>query len=233
MKLNSEQYQMNNKRLITLFFLVFSFVSYSQEEDFQIWTELGLKKEIIDDVSLLLNQEFRFNENATTFDKWHSTLGVSYDINKYIRLRAMYRYTQNKDLEKGFEVAHRTLGDFILRKRVERFRLSYRLRYQMDYEKDFTGEALYMESQALRNRFKVAYNIRKNPLTPFVSYEFLYRLNNPYGNSIERNRFTFGLDYNVTDNLSANVYYRYQTTSGNDVKARNFYITGIGLAYSF
>ena len=233
MILNSEPFQMNSKGLIILLLLFLAFASYSQEKDFQMWTELGIKKEINKDFSLSLNQEFRFNENASTFDKWHSTFGLEYDITKYVRMRVMYRYSQNKDLEKGFEVAHRYLSDVILRKKVKRFNLSYRLRYQMDYEKDFTGEALYMDSQALRSRFMFKYNIRKNPLTPYTSYEFLYRLNNPYGNSIERNRITIGIDYNLTDNLSANLYYRYQTSSGNDVRAKNYYITGIGMSYKF
>jgi long-subunit fatty acid transport protein len=60
----------------------------------------------------------------------------------------------------------------------------------------------------LRSRFEVSYNIKKLPVNPYFSAEMHYQLNNPYGNDIDKWRYTAGMKYNINKRFAIDLFYR-------------------------
>jgi long-subunit fatty acid transport protein len=221
-----------NKTIIRPFFLIIllamGFQTFSQIEDFQLWNGYSVEKELNKKISVGLEQEFRFKNNASQFEDYLTTLGGGYKINKYLKVRGAYRFNYAKSIEEGVKNEHRFNVDLMLRYKLDRFVLGYRARYQVEYEK-----FEYNHYHDLRNKFGVKYNIRKTDFVPFAEYEFNYSLNYPAGNSIYRNRYTFGVDYEISKQLSVYSYYRIQTRRIYDKKPYNYYILGLGANYTF
>ena len=229
---NIEPCRMNKITIRLLFILVIvlakGFETFSQVEDFQLWNGYSLEKNFNKKVAVSVEQEFRIRYNASQFEDYLTTLGGSYKINKYLKAAGAYRFKYAQNIEDGIKNEHRFNIDLMLRYKFDRFILGYRARYQVEYEK-----FEYNHFHALRNKFGVKYNIRKSDFVPFAEYEFYYSLNYPAGNEIYRNRYTLGVDYEITDYLSVYSYYRIQTRRLYDKEPYNFYILGLGANFTF
>ena len=210
---------------ISLLFLLIPSV-FSQTEDFQIWSKLAIKKKINKEISLIFQQDIRFQQNATLFKDYITFLGGQYSFNKKIKIRGIYRYTFSPTIEDGTINEHRFYADLMLRHKIDRFKFKYRGRYQVK-SIDFDIYSMHY----FRNRFTVEYNIPKIPLTPYAEYEFYFSLNNPVKNSIIRNRYTLGADYKISDIMSVYSYYRVIIRREYLRMPYNNYILGIGVKF--
>ena len=59
--------------------------------DFGIWVEAEYGIEIIDDLDLEIEQEFRFDENGQQLGRWHTNIGLGYALTDFVRFGANYR----------------------------------------------------------------------------------------------------------------------------------------------
>ena len=214
-----------------LLFIYFQFLFVlsvsSQTEDFQIWSKLGIKKKVNKEISLIFQQDIRLQQNATLFKDYITFVGGQYAFNKKIKIRGIYRYTHSPTIEDGTVNEHRFYADLMLRHKIDRFKFKYRGRYQVKF--------VYFDISRLhyfRNRFTVEYNIPKIPLTPYAEYEFYYSLNNPYKNSIIRNRYTLGLDEKRKGDIGVYSYYRVILRREYLRIPYNNYIFGIGVKFN-
>lgn len=201
---------------------------FGQEKDFQNWNKISIEKEVIDDLSISLDQEVRLHNNASALKDYISVIGGSYRINKYAKVQGLYRLTVSNDFEEGTSYNHRWYADAMLRYRYARFIFGYRCRYQMAYE-DYNINRWHH----IRNRFSVKYDIPKSKILPYAQYEFYYSLNNPIQNSIEKTRYTFGLEYALTKDIDVSAFYRIQKRRNYGSKPYDRYILGISASYSF
>lgn len=208
--------------------LVQSANSFAQEEDFQSWNNISVSKEIVDDLNVNFKQEVRLFNNATDLKDYITVIGANYRLNKYAKFGALYRLTVANDFDQSTSYEHRWYADAALRYRKSRFILGYRFRYQLSYD-DFTIN----NWSHIRNRFSVKYDIPKSKILPFTEYEFYYALNNPIKNTIEKSRFTMGLEYGVTKYLDLSAYYRIQKRRTYGSKPYNRYILGISASFNF
>ena len=194
-----------NKIKIIFFslFLVYFQNSFGQYQDFHSWSELTIEKKLTKKASLILQQDVRIQNNSTLFKDYITVIGASYKFNKHLKVRASYRFTYSYDIEDLFENEHRFYGDIRLKQKLQRFVFSYRFRYQLKY-----AHFNLNRWHHLRNRFSVKYNIPKSPFLPFAKYEFYYSLNNPVKNSIDRSKYTVGLEYGINKKLSVYTFYR-------------------------
>ncbi len=225
---------MNSRSFLCFIFsLLLGFNSFGQFKDFEQWTDITVTKILSKKYSILVREEVRFNENATSFDDWLTTVGGHYAFNQNIKIQLLYRYALSKDLEEGNRHSHRISSDLYLRYKHRRVVFRYRIRYQRTYSQYNSSELGHLPIQYLRNRFSIKYDIPKTPLMPYVQYEFYYNLNSMASNTIQVNRFTGGLDYDFNDNISTKVYYCFQKRDALSVKAKNTYILGVSLGYEF
>lgn len=204
------------------------FHAQAQINDFQSWNKLSIEKTLNKKVSLILQQDFRFDNNATHFNDYITVLGGHYVFNKYIKVRGLYRFTSTNDIEKGQEKEHRLYGDVILRYKIERVIFRYRARYQVKFVPTDINRWHHM-----RNRFTLKYDIPKTSLLPYVQYEFYYSLNHPAQNKIDRQRCALGLQFDINNYLSVSSFYKVQLKRVYDKIPKNDYILGLGASITF
>lgn len=222
---------MNKKNLYFIIvitgFLGFSTLLNAQVEDFQSWNSIGLSKKINKKISLSFEQEIRLSTNASFLKDYNTSIGGKYKFNKHFKLGGSYKFTSASDIEEGSSFEHRIYTDAIFRYKLHRFIFQNRLRYRIIFE-----PANKTQTQHIRNKFTLKYNIRKSKLLPFAECELYYSLNNPVYNSIDKRRFTTGLQYEVSKLIEISSYYRIQQRRAYNSKPYNYYILGLGINFN-
>jgi len=228
-RLTIEPFQMSKSHfLLGLVFACLFTNAQVPTKDFQSWNSISVEKRIFKKYSILLDQDIRLDQNASMFKDYITVIGAHYVVNKYIKVRGLYRFTLSEDFEDGTSYEHRWYADGMLRYKPGRFIYGYRLRYQLSYE-DLDANRFHH----LRNRFTLKYDIPKSKILPYVGVELYYSLNDPIKNSVERSRYTAGIEYAISDYLGVSCFYRLQKRKTYGSKPYNRYILGLGASYEF
>ncbi|GAH48413.1 unnamed protein product, partial [marine sediment metagenome] len=94
-------------RWFILFLFVHFGTAFSQTNDFEIWSSVQFRKDIGTKITLLLQDEFRFNENAARIDEYFTELGIAYSLNKYVEVTAYYRFIREQQPVSVYSNCHR------------------------------------------------------------------------------------------------------------------------------
>ena len=203
-----------NKSSLVLF-LFCPLLLIAQEKDFQQWSKIGVYYDLNKDLSVSLDQAFRFRENASLTDVSFSNLALKYDIKKW-SVAIGYRYITDFDLSQNTSISQRIYTDISYSKKKKRWRIKNRLRYQYQ-EEIFT----------LRDKIFLKYNIRKTPLEPFTSFELFFK-----DSEFKKWRYTFGVSHPFLKEFEIDAFYRLQQ-SFNTNNPKQLHILGIGMEYKF
>ena len=236
----------------TLHSSLFTLPASAQSDDFGLDFSLEAQKKLNKKWSVSLGGELRTRDNTKTVDRWSVGVGADYKVAKWLKASAGYdllidnrdksTYKSNGDLNKLAEfwgVRHRLnvaltasqkLGDFKVSLR-ERWQYTYRPektidRYDVDDEeyesKTYNGKAKHL----LRSRLQVEYSVPKTSLSPYAHVEFFN------GWSLEKTRYTAGMDYDLSKKHSLGLFYRYQVVRNDDDNDEpNIHL--IGFTYKF
>jgi predicted porin len=188
----------------------------AQEQDFQQWSKIGVSYDLNKDLSVSLDQGFRFRENASLPDVIFSNLSLKYYLIKKWSVAIGYRYITDFDLSQNTSTSHRIYSDINYRKKKKRWLMKNRLRYQYQ-EENFT----------LRDKVSLSYNIRKTPLEPFTAFELFFK-----DSEFKKWRYTLGASYPFLKEFDIDVYYRLQQ-SFNTNNPKQLHILGLGMEYKF
>ncbi|MGB1988441.1 MAG: DUF2490 domain-containing protein [Flavobacteriales bacterium] len=205
---------MNKSSFILLLFCPFLLIA--QEQDFQQWSKIGVSYDLNKDLSVSLDQGFRFRENASLPDVTFSNLSLKYDLIKKWSVAIGYRYITDFDLSQNTSTSHRIYTDVNYRKKKKRWLMKNRLRYQYQ-EENFT----------LRDKVSLSYNIRKTPLEPFTAFELFFK-----DSEFKKWRYTLGASYPFLKEFDIDVFYRLQQ-SFNTNNPKQLHILGLGMEYKF
>lgn len=205
---------MNKSSFILLLFCPFLLIA--QEQDFQQWSKIGVSYDLNKDLSVSLDQGFRFRENASLPDVTFSNLSLKYDLIKKWSVAIGYRYITDFDLSQNTSTSHRIYSDINYRKKKKRWLMKNRLRYQYQ-EENFT----------LRDKVSLSYNIRKTPLEPFTAFELFFK-----DSEFKKWRYTLGASYPFLKEFDIDVFYRLQQ-SFNTNNPKQLHILGLGIEYKF
>jgi predicted porin len=205
---------MNKSSCILLLFCPFLLIA--QEQDFQQWSKIGVSYDLNKDLSVSLDQGFRFRENASLPDVIFSNLSLKYDLIKKWSVAIGYRYITDFDLSQNTSTSHRIYSDINYRKKKKRWLMKNRLRYQ--YQE---------ENFILRDKVSLFYNIRKTPLEPFTAFELFFK-----DSEFKKWRYTLGASYPFLKEFDIDVYYRLQQ-SFNTNNPKQLHILGLGMKYKF
>ena len=200
---------------------LFPSLLFSQQNDFQTWNSIKLKKRIIKRTNLHVNQSIRFRENSSLVDEFFTDMRVKHRIKKTnISFSFGYRFITdyNFDVEGIFH--YRYYIDVSNNKKFRRFRLGVRDRLQYQ---GFSSEYSYI----FRQRLALSYNVKKTPFEPFSQFEYFIPLEEK---EIKKLRFSLGFSYPIYKNLEMNLYYRIQRQI-NTKDPNNLYILGTSLIY--
>ncbi len=218
-------------RWFILFLFVHFGTAYTQTNDFEIWSSVQFRKDIGTKITLILKEEFRFNENAARIDEYFTELGIAYSLNKYVEVTAYYRFIKEQQPISVYNNCHRFYGDVKIEYEIKRFVLSYRFRIQSKYTDIFSDENGLVPTNYHRNKIQLEYDIRQSRLFPYVSGEIYYNLD------VERNgfnkvRYTFGVEYLTKRKNKIETFYRIQNRFS-ITDPLTSYILGVSYSYRF
>ena len=208
----------SNKIILIAAVFQLSFSAFSQDQDFQIWSGAEVKYKWSKKWSFGLEQNVRSAHNSLLVGKTFTEIKVNYDLSKKMSLSGGYRFLQLYIGEKS--MGHRLFADFKYSYKLDRIKLRYRLRYQYQ-------TATEKASRTFRNQFKIAYNLPKTSIEPFLAGESYYTLYRGF----EKYRVTVGLSEKFGKKLKGSIYYRFQReVNYSNVQTQN--ILGVNLAYN-
>ncbi len=220
------------KRNIFLVFIFISSITFSQEQDFEIWTGATVKSKFLKILEISVEEQFRFNNNATQISKYFTDLGLSYDITKNIEIGGFYRYIRFRQLDGNYNYWHRFYTDLTIKKDIRRFQLTFRSRYQARYVDVVYRDLGYLQKNYSRNKLSIEYYHRKYPINFVIANEWYYQINRYEGSKFDKYRIEFGLDYVINQNNKVKASYTLQREI-NVANPLYTYILELGYAYSF
>ncbi|MGH1335745.1 MAG: DUF2490 domain-containing protein [Aureispira sp.] len=101
------------------------------QQDFGIWIGLQLKKEVLKDFSIVLEQQIRTCNNSTQLDDYWAELGLGYAISDYFQLKGNFRYIHDVNKTKNTQNSLRYHADLEYRTPLaKRWKIYYRARFQ-------------------------------------------------------------------------------------------------------
>ncbi len=188
-------------------FLLILFISgqiYAQENDFQIWSDVSAKYKLNKKWRLDGEAGLRTRENSSLLKQIYFEFGGRYKLNKRFDVSAKYRFSNYYRF--GKTNIHRFAADISYDNKWKRFRWQVRGRYQHDYLVSNYSQEFYLQNW--RTKFEVSYNIKRNKLEPFVSFEHYLGLNGKEKYLTTDIRFTLGAAYPVNKWSDLSMSYR-------------------------
>lgn len=210
-------------------FLLFSLLSFSQ--DFEVWTETGVKTKVHKRVAISGELNTRWNTFGlrTLFPQ----VGVEFKIKKWIKPSVEYRFVTKKNEYGNFKPSSSIRTNLDISESFDRLSLGLRLRYQ--YSIDHGGGSDYDDDfdQAIRFRPYLKYDINDFPITPSLETEFFLDpkggINGPEFTKI---RYTVGLEYETNNDHGVEIKYRIDQRLGEDRQPYK-HILCLSYRYSF
>ncbi|PKQ62300.1 hypothetical protein BZG02_13385 [Labilibaculum filiforme] len=185
---------------LLLFLLVFTSSAKAQEveNDFQSRTSFTLSTKLLKNLKLNVTPELRFDDSFA-LDKYLLETKLSYDLSKEFSLGAAYRYYANKRESKSTEYDNRFTFSAKYEKSFHRFEPSLKLSYTNDSDDD-------SNSNLLRYKTEVKYNIKKSKISPFAGVEAFQEVS---GGDLSKMRYFLGLDYKICKKNYIEASYKY------------------------
>ena len=171
---------------------------YAQEtkvvKDFRVWTGVKVEKKLGKSWEVSLEEEMRFQKDASEIASYFTQAGIDYRINRNFTIDGRYRFIQNQKKDGSFETRSRYNLDLKYKTSFYFISVHARLRYQKEVESmDLLNNRIPYEKY-MRYRAEIRYELMKD-LTPFVSAELFqaHRLHD-YPD-LEQVRFAGGIVY--------------------------------------
>ena len=200
------------KRLLTIVLLLFSVGVFAQSErstDFggivSAEAEVGLGGPF----GLSVEEELRFENNCTQFDRWLNSVGVDYTClhnRMNIGLTADYIRRHN---DRGYYENRGRLGlQVTYTEDWRRFRFQVRSKVIGTFFDERTGEHRVNPRLYWRNRLKVTYQPMNSRFKYALSTELFWLTNDPKKGGIDNLRTVFSVDYRLARQYTLSAFVR-------------------------
>lgn len=189
--------------------LSFPFSLFAQTNDFGAIGSISISKDFGRFSSSKLEQEFRFDQNVTSFNRSLTSLGVNYSLlRKLLMAEADYNfiYQHKNDV---YEFRHRASLGLSTELKLRTLEIGLRTRTQATWRDEQRGSYNYNPKYVWRNKLECAYDIFGSPLKPFISGELFCPVNGAKGFYMDGYRATLGLKYRISRHTSVQVQFRY------------------------
>jgi hypothetical protein len=216
--------------VIVLFTLLLtSGTAFSQDDslDTQFWNETQvtipvIKKDDgsgrkIEKLSFFMNGVLRSNRNFGRFVDRRAGFGFIYRHNRTVSFTPSYIYIAQKPLRQLTVYESRLRLAVNLEKTWKKFAIDDRNLIEYRFRNYAADSVRY------RNRFKFVYPVRKNSkevLAPYASNEIFYDFQ---AKTFSRNELSLGVTRKLNPNVSADVFYLWQTNRSNLLKNVNIF----------
>lgn len=211
----------------------------AQTGEFGTWTSVGIERKW-DKFDLGAETELRTIYGLQLIDRWSLGFDAGYKPLSFLKLSFGYNLMNVLD-QKYSNYQFRNRFNLSATGKIKTGRLSFTLRERLQLTtKDESNRIktdgtidTYKINPALmwRNRLLAEYNIPNSKLTPSLSAESFYELNNPDGNSFTKMRYTLAMDYKLNKKNYLTIYGVYNNGLGTDDDDSGKYI--LGISYKF
>jgi len=212
--------------IVAVLLLALSGISYAyQDGDFQIWHTEGQELKFNKNWRMVLEEEFRYCNDASELYYQHYDFGIACDVNKY--LTASIEYRQIYEGEKGkFKPEFQPNFNITPKYELYGFKIEDRNRLELKFYDDNREDAVEYRNKLL---VKAPWKFTDLGIQPYVSDEVFVRVN---GMAFRRNRFAAGVTLDLLKGIRGDIYYMLQSTkqSGRWTDAN---ILGLKLKVSF
>ena len=99
------------KSFLLIVFLLNTNYTQAQKTDAGLWTAISIDKKLNNKFSANFTEEVRLFQNVQRLNLAYTNLGVSYKLNKYVKLSAVYRFLQKSQDENYISWRHRIYAD--------------------------------------------------------------------------------------------------------------------------
>lgn len=223
---------MRNYRFRYLLLLcgLWSVIACAQINDFGGIGTIALSKKIDRNIDLKLEQEFRFKQNLSIYDRSKTSLGMDYSmLNKNLKVELNYDFI-NQQSEENNEIKHRASLALSTDYKLYKLKFEIRTRGQLTWRDSERGDYNYNPRYVWRNKLNIAYDIFGSPFEPFITGELFTPLNGKKGYYLDGVRATTGLKYRATKHSSVKFELRYDQDL-QQVAAQNIIYAGLGWEY--
>jgi hypothetical protein len=173
--------------------------------DAGLWTSINVEKKINKRLELIFTEGYRRKENLTQTNLFYTDIGFSLKPARFLKFSLSYRSIQKYMEDETYSFRHRLMLDILLKKKFGKITASLRERMQTEVRNVYTSEKGKLPEWYFRNKAELKYDMDK-PITPYVSAELLYQLNDPRdiesNDTWRRARYSVGLEYKLNDRHS-------------------------------
>ncbi len=198
------------------------------KDDWELWTELRLKKPLTESVTLQGVISSRFRKDMGEFYKQFDEAGLTVKIWPWLKMEGAYHfdYSERPVTQDGV-YEHRPYAGLI--PYAKWGALDVENRNRLEY-RDFNG--VLADDWRYRNRTKASFPMGEDhwwEIKPFLSDEIFYGFN---ASEIQKNRFVAGVEKPIQKNLSMEIFYVLESNkTGKDWN--EFHALGIATTLTF
>ena len=233
-------------------------MSFAQSDDFGVWTSISADKKVNKKFSVGIEAEMRTRDNSEKIDRWSFGVDAQYKLTKWLKASVGYSLLDDNNykitykasngmpnkLAEYWAVRHRLNVSLTASQKFGNFQVSLRERWQYTYrpektidqrwdfdDDEYDGKAKTYSGRGkniMRSRVQINYDIPNCHFEPYVSAE-MYN-----GWSVEKMRYTAGVDWKITKKHAVGAYYLYQAVhDDDDDNEPNLHILGLEYKFKF
>lgn len=218
---------------------IFTFIAISgaqtfgQDErlrDFEVWAKLAIEGKPAERIKLGIEQQIRFDENASEVKNYFTELSMNYDLSEQFAVLGRARFlTRNSQDRKNF---FRYQLGLRLKHRSGQFRFNHRLLYQRRDEMGKRANEGDIIIKYVRYRFKTEYKIKSWAYDPIITAEFFKGISSDFANPPNAIRLGIGTERSYDKIGTFGIAYRYDWSLNSEFKVGR-YILALAYTYAF
>lgn len=227
-------------RYTIFLFLSIGNLIFAQNEMYGTWSSIEIEKKT-NKWDLSAETELRTIYVVRLIDRWSLGLNADYNLSKQFKFGVGYQFMNSldydKDYLKNYFFQNRFYTSISYKFKIYDFSFGIRERIQLTQKEDRVQSDgsidEYKINPALvwRNRLLLSYNIPHFKITPSLSLESFFDLNNPEGNTLDNLRFILSFDYKLNKRNSIDVFGVLNSEQNSD-DSTGKYIFGLSFKHS-
>ncbi len=197
------------------------------DEGFQWWTSTGVSMKINKDWKCTFTEELRLGDDGGNLYREHSDLGFTYSgLADWIDIGANFRIVYEKNGHDEWRRENRPHLNVTLKGRLFDMALSNRVR--LEYRNRENKDDVWR----CRNKVtvKLPFELTALKLKPYVAEEIYVTMND---DNIDRNRLYAGASFGLTETVSADIFYMWQTSRSSNGNWGDIQVLGTGVKLRF
>lgn len=192
------------RRRYSLILIIFSFFGIGSltAQTTGEWIGAELSLNLPHKLSFDISGQARIFNNFLNLYKYQAQFDLGYELHKRVDIGVGYRSEWRVENDGYYYYRDKIFANLKFNYPINRFKLKDRIRYQRRTKTYINNDWDLIPIQRLRNKVELSYNIRKNKITPLVSFELFFPLNSFITPVVDEYRIAFDIKYPVSKKQS-------------------------------